>query len=56
MVKKSCGTDDDRWAARIATELEHAASRGQQREVWQKIKTLAKTNNKNKSAAIRKTI
>ena len=53
MVKKSCGADDDRWAARIATELEHAASRGQQREVWQKIKTLAKTNNKKKSAAIR---
>ena len=41
-VKKQCKIDDNKWAGRVADELEVAASRGQQREVWQKIKILSK--------------
>ena len=33
LVKKSSKTDDNNWALRTATELEEAASKGQQREV-----------------------
>lgn len=52
MVKKSCTTDDNNWALRIASDLEDAASRGQQREVWQKIKILSNKRSK-KSTAVR---
>ena len=52
MVKKSCKVDDNNWALRIASDLEDAAKRGQQREVWQKIKVLSKTSTK-KSTAVR---
>ena len=41
-VKKQCKIDDNKWAGKVADELEVAASRGQQREVWQKIKILSK--------------
>ena len=51
LVKKSCKADDNAWALRIASDLEQAASRGQQREVWQRIKVLS--NKKKKSAAVR---
>ena len=34
LVKKSCKVDDNNWALRVASELEDASSRGQQREVW----------------------
>ena len=37
-VKKQCKIDDSKWAGKVADKLEVAASRGQQREVWQKIK------------------
>ena len=40
MAKKSTKNDDERWADRVAGELEHASSHGQQRDVWQKIKVL----------------
>ncbi len=52
LVKKSCTTDDNNWALRIASDLEDAASRGQQREVWQKIKILSNKRSK-KSTAVR---
>ena len=52
MVKKSCKVDENNWALRIASDLEDAAKRGQQREVWQKIKVLSKNSTK-KSTAVR---
>jgi len=42
LVKKQCKIDDNKWAGRVADELEEAASRGQQQEVWAKIKVLSK--------------
>ena len=41
-VKKQRKIDDDKWARKVAEELKVAASRTQQREVWQKIKILSK--------------
>ena len=52
LVRQSCKKDDNCWAARVAEELEDAAKQGQQREVWQKIRTL--TNRRtNRAAAVR---
>ena len=51
-VKKSCKKDDQKWGLRIADEMEAAAVHGQQREVWQRIKTLSGKKNR-KSAAVR---
>ena len=51
-MKKSCKKDDQNWALRIADEMEAAAVHGQQREVWQRIKTLSGKKNR-KSAAVR---
>ena len=34
LVKKSSKIDDNNWALRMATDLEEAARKGQQREVW----------------------
>ena len=38
LAKKSSKVDDNNWVVRVATDLEEAASKGQQREVWAKIK------------------
>ena len=52
LVRQSCKRDDNSWAARVAEELEEAAAQGQQREVWQKIRSL--TNNRtNRTVAVR---
>ena len=52
LVRQSCKRDDNSWAARVAEELEEAAAQGQQREVWQKIRSL--TNNRtNRAVAVR---
>ena len=53
LVKKSCKTDENNWAARVATDLESAAGRGQQREVWQKMKVLSNKHTSNKSVSVR---
>ncbi|KAL5248275.1 hypothetical protein ACHWQZ_G017455 [Mnemiopsis leidyi] len=47
LVRQSCKKDDNSWAARVAGELEEAAKQGQQRDVWQRIRTL--TNKRTKS-------
>ncbi|MCP4473446.1 MAG: reverse transcriptase family protein [Gammaproteobacteria bacterium] len=52
LVKKSSKIDDNNWALRMATDLEDASSKGQQREVWQKIYVIA-NKKKKKSAAVR---
>lgn len=52
LVKKSSRTDDNNWALRMASELEEAASKGQQREVWQKIYVIS-GKKKRQSAAVR---
>ena len=41
LVKKSSKIDDNNWALRMATDLEEAARKGQQREVWQKIRVIS---------------
>ncbi len=51
-MKKSSRTDDNNWALRMASDLEDAASKGHQREVWQKIYHIAKKKKK-QSAAVR---
>ena len=52
LVRQNCKRDDNAWAIRVAEELEEAAKQGQQRDVWQKIKSL--TNKRvNRSAAVR---
>ena len=52
LVRQNCKRDDNAWAVRVAEELEEAAKQGQQRDVWQKIKSL--TNKRvNRSAAVR---
>ena len=51
-VKNSCKVDDNNWALRVASDLEDSASRGQQREIWQKIKLLS-NKRKKKSTAVR---
>ena len=52
LVKKSCKEDDQKWALRVAEDLETAAVHGRQREVWQRIKTLS-GKKKRKSTAVR---
>jgi len=52
LAKKSTKNDDERWANRIAGELEQAASHGHQREVWQKVKVL-QGKDKKPNAAVR---
>ena len=41
LVKKSSKIDNNNWALRMATDLEEAARKGQQREVWQKIRVIS---------------
>ena len=41
LVKKSSNIRGNNWALRIATEVEEAASRGQHREVWAKVKKIS---------------
>ena len=53
LVKKSSKTDDNNWALRIATELEEAASKGQQREVWVKIKQISGKSKINRVSYVR---
>ena len=38
LVKKASGSDDQRWAERLADDLEDAAVHGRQRDIWQRIK------------------
>ena len=51
-VKKSARCDDQRWAERLATDLEEAAALGKQREIWQRIKELSGPS-KRRSGAVR---
>ena len=51
-VKKSCKKDDENWALRIAADLEAASAHGQQREVWQRIRSLSGKKSR-KSTAVR---
>ena len=53
LVKKSSKIDDNNWAIQIATELEEAASKGQQREVWVKIKKISGKSKKNRVTYVR---
>ena len=53
LVKKSSKIDDNNWAIKIATELEEAASKGQQREVWAKIKKISGKSKKNRVTYVR---
>ena len=53
LVKKSGKTDDNNWALRIATELEEAANKGQQREVWAKIKKISGKSKINRVSYVR---
>jgi hypothetical protein len=46
LVRQSCKRDDDSWATRVAEELEEVAAQGKQREVWQKIRSLTKEEDK----------
>ena len=48
LVKKSCKIDDNNWATKIATDLEEASKKGQQREVWDKIKKISGKKKKKK--------
>ena len=52
LVKKSSKTDDNNWALRMADDLEEAARKGQQREVWQKIYVIS-GKKKKQSTAVR---
>ena len=52
LVRKSSKADDNNWALRMATELEEAAKKGQQREVWQKIYVIS-GKKKKQSTAVR---
>ena len=51
-VKKSCKKDDENWALRVAADLEAASAHGQQREVWQRIRSLSGKKSR-KSTAVR---
>ena len=53
LVKKSSKIDGNKWALRIATELEEAASKGQQREVWAKIKKISGKSKVNRVTYVR---
>ncbi|XP_063681918.1 uncharacterized protein LOC134816852 [Bolinopsis microptera] len=53
LVKKSSKLDDNNWAVRVATDLEEAASKGQQREVWAKIKKISGKNKKPQASCVR---
>ena len=50
--KKSSKVDDNNWALRMADDLEEAARKGQQREVWQKINVIS-GKKKKQSTAVR---
>ena len=52
LVKKSSKIDDNNWALRMATDLEEAARKGKQREVWQKIRVIS-GKKKKQSIAVR---
>ena len=52
LVKKSSKSDDNNWALRMADDLEEAARKGQQREVWQKIYVMS-GKKKKQSAVVR---
>lgn len=51
-VKQSARRDDQRWADRLAGDLEEAAVHGRQREIWQRIKQLS-GNRRRRAAAVR---
>ena len=53
LVKKSSRIDDNNWATRVATDLEEAASKGQQREIWAKIKKISGKSKKKQAATVR---
>ena len=51
-MKKSSKTDDNNWALRKADDLKEAASKDQQREVWQKNYVIS-GEKKKQSTAVR---
>ncbi|XP_063692787.1 uncharacterized protein LOC134824742 [Bolinopsis microptera] len=53
LVKKSCKIDDNNWATKIATDLEEASKKGQQREVWDKIKKISGKKKKKVGMSVR---
>ena len=53
LVKKSCKIDDNNWATEIATDLEEASKKGQQREVWDKIKKISVKKKKKVGMSVR---
>jgi len=53
LVKKSSKNDDNNWALRVATELEEAASKGHQREVWARINMISGKGKKKQNTAVR---
>ena len=53
LVKKSCKIDDNNWATKIATDLEDASKKGQQREVWDKIKKISGKKKKKAGMSVR---
>ena len=52
LVKKASRLDDQRWAERLASDLEDAAMHGQLRTLWQRIKDLSGVR-KRRAAAVR---
>ncbi|XP_063686061.1 uncharacterized protein LOC134819840 [Bolinopsis microptera] len=53
LVKKSCKIDDNNWATKIATDLEEASKKGQQKEVWDKIKKISGKKKKKVGMSVR---
>ena len=53
LVKKSSKTDNSNWALRMASDLEEAGSKGQQREVWAKIRKISGNNKKDQASCVR---
>ena len=53
LVKKSSKVDDNNWAIRVATDLEEAVSKGQQREVWAKIEKISGKSKKKQATSVR---
>ncbi|KAL5259045.1 hypothetical protein ACHWQZ_G009498 [Mnemiopsis leidyi] len=53
LAKKSSKLDDNNWAVTVATDLEEAASKGQQREVWAKIRKISGKNKKAQASTVR---
>ena len=54
LVKKSSKTcSHSNWALRMASDLEEAGSKGQQREVWAKIRKISGNDKKDQATCVR---